>query len=228
MSAHITLSAQSRDLTSSKPNALRRSGRVPANIYGDVKETVIISLDAAEFFKLSRTIGESSLIQLSIEGEQKPRPVLLSEMQVNPLTGKSVHVSFRQVNLKEKVNAVVPIELVGEFGVNDALVVQVVNEVEVEALPTDLPESFIIDQSKLTEIGQSVSYKDLEFDRSKVTLMVGEEQLETPVVLVQEFKEYVEPEPEAAPVEGAEGAAAPTGEAAAEGAAAPEAAEKTE
>lgn len=227
MSAHITLSAQSRDLTSSKPNALRRSGRVPANIYGDVKETVVISVDAAEFFKLSRNVGESSLIQLTIDGEKKARPVLLSEVQVNPLTGSAVHVSFRQVNLREKVNAVVPIELVGEFGLKEALIVQVVNEVEVEALPTDLPESFVIDQSKLTEIGQSVLYKDLEFDKEKVTLMVSEEQLETPIVLVQEFKEQVEPEPEVAPVEGAEGAA-PAGDAAAEGAAAPEAAEKTE
>jgi large subunit ribosomal protein L25 len=86
--------------------------------------------------------------------------------------------------------------------------------VEVEALPQDLPEKFEIDATQLTEVGQMVSYKDLQFDRSKVTLMIDEEQMDEPVVMVQEVKEEVEPE-------------AAEGDAAAEGAAPAEAAAPT-
>jgi hypothetical protein len=86
------------------------------------------------------------------------------------------------------------------------VLVVVKDEIEVEALPADLPEKFEIDVSLLTEVGQMVTYADLKYDRSKVTLVLGEEGEEEPVVLVQEQREE-EPEEEPEVVEGEEGEA---------------------
>lgn len=220
MTDSTTFSAQKRDILGKKVAQLRREGSIPANIYGVGKDSVAITVSTKAFEKLYENVGETGLVYLQVEGTAKDVPVLVDEVQYHPVTGELTHASFKQVDLSEKITAEVPVETIGENNVPSAVVVVVKDVIEVEALPTDLPENFTIDISTLTEIGQSISYKDLSYDKSKVTLMVAEEELENPLVLLEEVKEEVEPEPVAEEA-AAEGAAGETP--AAEGEKAPEA-----
>lgn len=206
MAQKITFTAQPRVITGKKVSQLRRQGLVPANISGNVDQTIEVSVDAKKFENLYNQVGDTGLFYLTIEGEKKDRPVLVNEVQRHSVSDLALHVVFRQVNLSEKITAEVPVEVAGEFEVKGAILAMLHDVVEVEALPQDLPEKFEIDATQLTEVGQMVSYKDLQFDRSKVTLVIDEEQMEEPVVMVQEVKEEVEPEP-------AEGEATAEGEA---------------
>lgn len=174
-----------------KPNKLRNEGLLPANVYGG-KGSQAIEMPTKAFEKLYSEVGDTGVVSLVI-GEEK-RAVMIDEVQTNVLTGDLIHAVFREVSLKEKLTAEVPVEVVGEFKVPDGVLVTVLDQIQVEALPTDIPEKFEIDLEKLTEIGQTITYKDLEFDASKVSLVMGEEGEDTPVLIVQEQKEE-EPEP---------------------------------
>jgi large subunit ribosomal protein L25 len=205
MSQKITFETKPRTIIGKKVSQLRRQGLIPGNVSGDTKETLALVVDQAKFDRLYDQVGDTGLFYLKVEGEKSDRPVLVCEVQHDPITGISLHVVFRQVDLSEKITAEVPVEVIGEVEIKDAIVATLHNTIEVEALPQDLPEKFEIDVSSFTEIGQMVTYKDLQFDRSKVSLMVDEAQLDEPVVMIQEVKEEVEQEP--APVEGADGEA---------------------
>jgi large subunit ribosomal protein L25 len=179
-----------QDREQKKPKILRREGLIPANVYGEGKSKAV-QMGYQDFFKLYEDAGETSLIYLSIDGEKKKRPVLIEDVQVDPLSGKIIHVAFQQVSLKEKITAEIPVEIEGEFNVPGGVLVVVKDLVEVEALPTDLPENFVFSAEELTEIGQTIAYKDLEIDKEKVTLILGEEGEDEPLVIVQEQKEEV-------------------------------------
>jgi large subunit ribosomal protein L25 len=120
-----------------------------------------------------------------------------------------LHVDFHEVDLKQKTTATVPLKAVGESeAVKSGMVlVMMKNELEVEALPTDLPDVIEVDITGLTEVGMSILAKDLKFDRSKVTVELGDDEV---IATIQEpAKEEVV---EVAPVEGeaaAEGEAKP-------------------
>ncbi len=208
MSEKHVLAATVRTIDGKKVRSLRAMSLVPANITSG-SESVKVSVGAKEFIKLYAVVGDSSLFYIDLAGESSQRPVLVSEAQIHPVTSLPIHVVFRQVSLKEKVVASVPVVTVGELKLKNGVVVMAHSEVEVEALPLDLPEKFEVDLSKLTEIGQSVTFMDLEYDRSKVTLKVAEEQLNEPIVLIQEVKEE-KPEPVVESVV-AEGAASAEG-----------------
>lgn len=221
MAQKIKFQTQRRDLAGKKVGQLRRQGLIPGNINGDLEKTISVVVDQRKFEQLYEEVGDTGLFYVTVGEEKTERPVLITDVQLDPISATPLHVVFRQVDLTEKITAEVPVELIGEVEIKDAIVATLHDVVEVEALPQDLPEKFEIDISKFTQIGDMVAYKDLEFDRSKVSLTIDEEQLDEPVVMVQEVKEEVEPEPAAETVEGAEGAPA----SGAEGEAAPAEAE---
>jgi large subunit ribosomal protein L25 len=137
-----------------------------------------------------------------------------------------IHVDFLQVDLKEKVEAEVPVELTGESPAEKeaiGTVVQYLNEIKVEALPMDLPEKFIVDTSALSEVDQAILVKDLSVDRSKVDIKTEAEEIVVKVEPPQK-EEVVETPIVAVGAEGAvpaEGEATPEGQTPAEGAETP-------
>lgn len=171
-----------------KPKAIRRSGLIPANVYIPGKESIMLTLKAHDFAKLYDQVGESGLVYLEI-ADKKQLPVLVQEVQIDSLTGSITHVVFRNVSLKEKITAEVPIEFIGAFEVANAVLVTVRDYLPLEALPTEMPEHLTVDLGTLTEVGQSILIKDIQLPSSAVSMAVSEEDLETPVVLVQEQKE---------------------------------------
>jgi large subunit ribosomal protein L25 len=190
MSKHIA-TVVTRDLDK-KLSDIRKVS-VPGNIFQKNTDSTPVELSKKEFIRLYGEVGESGVAYLKLE--KKEIPVMIEEVQWHPVIDEPIHASFRAIDLTEKTEASIPVELVGEFDLPEAVLVTVRDEIEVEALPTDLPEKFEINVEQLTEIGQSVTLADLEYDREKVSLILGEEGEEAPVILVQEVEEEPE-EPE--------------------------------
>ena len=214
MAKKINIQVNKRTILGKKVKSLRLQGQIPAVVYGGEGQSQPLLINDKAFKSLFKQVGETGLFYLEVEGEEAPRPVLMGEVQKHPLTLEPTHISFKQVSLMEKISADVPVVLVGEFGLPDAVVVVARDEVEVEALPTDIPEKFEIDVSKFDKIGQSVTFEDLKYDRNLVTLKIDQEQLSEPVVLVQQVKEEVveevKPEVVEAEVEAGTGQEKPT------------------
>ncbi len=186
-----TFSTTPRDLRGKKIKKLRAEGVIPGNVYVAGGESMAIQFPKKDFNKLYDEVGDTGLVYLVIGDAKKSRPTLVDEVQIDPVSGEALHVSFKEVDLKEKIEAEVPVELMGEFDVKEAVMVQVRNSLVVEALPNDLPEKFEINIESLTEIGQSITLADLSFDKSKISLVEVEndEDWQKPVVLVQEQRQ---------------------------------------
>lgn len=207
------LKADLRKLFGRKSKRLRAEGLVPGNIFGKKIKSIAVQLDRVKLVTTMRAAGETGLIHLKVEGDAKTHPVLVAGYAKDPVTDQLMHVDFHEVDLTQKTKAAVPIKTTGKSPAVESgmVLVQLRNEIEVEAFPTDLPDSIEVDITGLTEVGMSILAKDLKIDRSKVTLEIGDDE---PVISIQEpAKEEVVAAP--AP---AEGEAAPAeGEKAAEG-----------
>lgn len=159
------LKATKRDLIGSKVKKIRREGFIPASIYGKGIDSLSISVNAVDFAKIYKQAGETSLIYIKVESENKERPTLIKSLDVNPIKNEVLNIDFHQVNLKEKVTAFVPVELIGESELihsGQAILSQNLNEIEVECLPTDIPEKFDVDTALLKEIGDSIKISDIK------------------------------------------------------------------
>jgi large subunit ribosomal protein L25 len=226
--AEIKLSAQKRTITGRKVKNLRQEGLVPANVFGKNTASVAITLKKDELTKVFGEAGETGIVKLAIADDKEERPTLIQNIQRDPLTGEPLHVDLRQIILTEKITAMIPVELTGEspaVAQKLGILIQTVNELEVEALPMDLPEHFVVDVSKLENVGDEVSVKDLAYDKSKVEILTEDEELALAKIEPLAEEEKVEV---VAPVEGEE--AAPTGgeKAPAEGGEAPAGGKKEE
>lgn len=199
----ISLKAQERKTFGRKVKNVRNEGMIPSNIFGKGVKSKAIKVDEKEFLKVFDEAGETSIVEVLFGKEN--RPCLIHGIQKDPVSEKVLHVDFHQVNLKEKVSADVPIEVVGEApAVKQGLgtLVTYIDEVEVEALPMDLPEKFEINVNGLKEVDDALHIKDLDYDKSKVELDADPEEIVVKIEALREEEE--EPEPEA-PAEGEEG-----------------------
>lgn len=189
---HVT----KREVTGRKVKQLRREGKVPANIFGAKVDSVAVTMDAADFAKLSKEVGESTVVDVLIEGESKARPVLLSGIQHHPVDGSVLHVDLKQVDLTVKVTAAVAVELTGEspaVAEKDGVVFAAATEVEVEALPNDLPDTLKLDISGLADIGDTLTAADLK-------LGANVELVSDPEMTLVSIQEQQQEEPETAEV----------------------------
>jgi large subunit ribosomal protein L25 len=175
--AEIKLKAQKREVTGRKVKKLRQEGLVPANVYGKNTHSAALTLKKDEFAKVFGQAGETSIVKLTVEGEKEERSILIQNVQLHPLTDEPLHVDLRQIILTEKITAMIPVELTGEapaVAQKLGILIQTVNELEVEALPMDLPEHFVVDVSNLANVDDEVTLKGLSFDRSKIKPSVEE------------------------------------------------------
>ena len=199
---------------------LRNSGKIPAIVYGHGLKTEHLEVAYPEFEKAFRKAGESTLINLNIAGE-KIRNVIIQDVQKHYLNGKYIHVDFYEVSMTEKMKARVPLEFIGVSKAvkeNGGVLIQVINELEVECLPADLPHSITVDISGLNDFNAAVHVRDLHIsakvqvhaDLNEVVVKVApprdvEAELATPVVEdISKVEGAAEIKPEAAAAEGAE------------------------
>lgn len=189
-----TLKAEVRKITGRKVKALRKEGILPANIYGKKIKSQSVQVNIAELQKIHKDVGETGLVEIEIGKEKKP--VLIHNIQKDPVTGLPIHADLLQVDLKEKVTANVHVELEGESPAEKqgiGTVVLYINEIEVKALPGDLPEKFFVDASSLSEVDQSVLIKDLPIDKEKVEIITSGETIVAKVEPPQKEEEIAPP-----------------------------------
>jgi large subunit ribosomal protein L25 len=183
------LQVSKRDVLGRKVKHLRRDGLTPAGIYGKGYESVSISINSRDLNKIFDEVGESGLVDLHLDGEKIP--VLFRNPQYHPVEGNLMHLDCYKVNLREKIVATVPVELIGEAPTVKAgnILVPVTSEIEVEALPADLPEKIEVDISGMETLEAMICASDLKLPE-KVELKTAGEQV---IVKVEEPKEEEEP-----------------------------------
>jgi large subunit ribosomal protein L25 len=211
----IPLKAQEREVLGKKVNKLRAEGLVPAHVFGNKVETEHVMVKVKDFMPVLNQAGETGLIDLRI-GEEKVRPVMIKGLQHDPRSGSLLHVDFYQVNLSQKVTVPVPIELVGEehelVHLGEAVILQNLNEVEVEALPTDLIEKIEVDITPLQAVGDAVTVEQLNVDRNLITILAEPEEVvvKMDTAITDEMRKLME-EQEQEALQAAEAAAAEEG-----------------
>jgi large subunit ribosomal protein L25 len=157
----LSINFEKRDKTQ-KLEALRQAGKLPAVFYGRKETSTPISVSAAEFLKLWKKAGESSVVELKGLGEDHES--LIKDVDVHPVTGAPRHADFYVVEKGKKLKLKVRIEFVGTAAaVKDlgGILVKVLHEVEIEALPKDLPRELKVDVSSLATLESVITAKDI-------------------------------------------------------------------
>ncbi len=158
----MELSVQKREIFGKSVKNLRARGLVPAELYGKGVENLHLAIPVKDFLKVLKQAGESTMISVVLGNEK--RPAMIYDVSTDPVTDEILNVDLYQVRLDEKIKIKVPLEFVGEsLAIKDkkGILVKAMQELEVEALPTNIPRSITVDLSKISDIGQSVYVKDL-------------------------------------------------------------------
>lgn len=174
------LEVQKRKIFGRKVKKLRAEGVLPANIYGAKIKSTAVQVDLKKFEEAYKQVGETGIVDLKVKGEKEPRLILIHNLQLDPVTDLPLHADFHQVKLKEKITVEIPIEMIGEAPAEKervGILVSLLDSLEVEALPTDLPEKFEVDVSKLEKIDDAIRVKDIKVDEKKIKILVSENEV---------------------------------------------------
>jgi large subunit ribosomal protein L25 len=171
----MELAVTSREKLGKGMRTLRKEGLVPAELYGHGSANVHLSVSLKEFNKVFKEAGTSTVVTLA-SGKIKT-PAIIHDIQHNFLTGEVDHVDFYQVRMDEAITAAVQLEFTGESKAakeQQAMVMKTMTELEVEALPGDMPHVLTVDLSLLDEIGKSVHVGDIAVPKGVKVLMDAE------------------------------------------------------
>jgi len=160
----VVLKAVKRDVVGKQVKAMRRAGQLPAVIYGRHLEPIAIVLDAHTAGLTLGKLTSSSLVTIDVDGTEYP--ALVREKQRNYIKGNLTHLDFLAVSPTEKIRASVRVEFTGVSGaVKDfnAVFVHGLEALEVECLPTDLPQRVTVDISGLKQVGDAIHVSDIVF-----------------------------------------------------------------
>ena len=195
----MELTVQKREILGKRIKSLRKSGFIPAELYGRGKENIHFSVLAKDFTNIFKKAGESTVLKLKIESDADKKEgeinALVQDIQRNPTTDEITHIDLYQVRMDEKITASVPLEFVGEAPAvkeKAGILNKSMREIEVESLPGDLPHSIKIDISVLSDIGASIRAKDLHIGKGVKIMVEPETVLAT---VVEQAKEEVEVKP---------------------------------
>ncbi len=190
----IIFEANRREVIGKGVKKLRRDGMLPAVVYGHNIDPISISLDYREASKTLDAISPSALVVVDIEGEK--HYTLVRDKQRNPVMRTIIHVDFQAVSLTETVRADVTVNLVGEAPAVETymgVLVPSLEQLSIECLPTNLPESIEVDISGLAEIGDNLLVGDISAPEGVEILNDPEDVV---VVVIAQAVEEVEEEEE--------------------------------
>lgn len=194
------LSAKSRKELGKQVGALRRAGFLPAVVYGEEIKSQPIAVSVRDFEKAYRGAGESTVIALALDGG-KSLNVMIHDVAYDPLSGKPIHADFYSVRMDKKIDARIPIVFAGESPAvknEGGILVKVLHEIEIRALPQDLPHEFVVELSRLSAIGDRVYARDVPFSPG-IEMRIDADEV---VALIEAPR--VEEAEVAAPIEAAE------------------------
>ncbi len=201
----VVIKAVRRNVTGKQVHALRRAGELPGVLYGHNVDSIAISMNARDASRVLARLTSSSLVSIDLDGKEYPS--LVRERQRNYVKGNVIHVDFQVVSLTEKIRAKVGIELGGVSpAVKDfnAVLVTTMNELEVEALPQDLPQRITVDISSLAKIGDGLHVRDIVLSDKVRVVGNPDEMVVLAAAAKEEVEEVVAPEAEVVAEEAAE------------------------
>jgi large subunit ribosomal protein L25 len=187
----ISLSAKVRKEVGRAIKKLRKKGIIPAVLYGPKLKNISLEVNLKEFDKVYKKAGESTLISLEIPEKKLESPVLIHDVQLDPITGLPLHVDFLQPSLKETITANVPLLFEGESKAVEDLegtLVKNISEIEVRALPQNLPHEIKVNIDSLETFEDEILIKDLNVPKEVEILKEPDEvvALVTPPEKVEE------------------------------------------
>lgn len=184
----IVLTANPRQVTGKQVNAMRRSGKIPAVLYGKhLDKPLNLQVDEKSLKTVVAKAGHNRLIKLTLD-TGAPRLVLTREVQRNPLSGRIVHVDFQEVSMTEKITTDVPLVLVGTSPAvtrGEGLLIHGIDTVEIRVLPADLLPQIEVEVSVLNNLNQGIYVKDLKVS-DKIEILTNGEEMIAKVVPVKE------------------------------------------
>ena len=189
----FVISAKKRDANLNL-DQLRKNGEIPAVFYGAGKKSTPISVSDIEFRKVWHKAGESTAVVVKTpEGNVD---ALIHEVQMDPIKDQPVHIDFLAIDMTKKIKVKVPLEF---SGVSNAVksgignLVKVLHEIEVEALPKDLPHSLLVDISKLATLADNITVSDIQIPAGVEAVTPATEIVASVVAQVEEKEEPVAP-----------------------------------
>ncbi|MCE9628894.1 MAG: 50S ribosomal protein L25 [Candidatus Vogelbacteria bacterium] len=190
----ITLKAESRTIFGKALKGPKEAGKLPVVIYGPKESPQNFFVETKEFKKVFRNAGESSVVTLDTpEGE---KDTLIKDVAMHPVSGEPVHVDFYVIEKGKKVEVAVPLVFVGESpavkNLNGTLV-KVIHELEIEAMPKDLPHEIEVDISSLVDFDSRILVKDLKIPQGVEVMVDGEETVALAGEAGEEVLETAEP-----------------------------------
>ena len=175
---------------------IRNNGMIPAVVYGAQVENTLVSVLSTDFTKILKIAGETSTIVLDIAGATEKEKsvkvnVLIHEVQVDPIKGYPIHVDFLAIDMNKPVEVTIPLEFIGlAKAEKDGLgtLVKVLHEIDIEALPKDLPHNIVVDVTGIATLEDQIHVSDIKLPKGVTLITDGDEV----VALVAAAKEEVE------------------------------------
>ncbi|MDO8493272.1 MAG: 50S ribosomal protein L25 [bacterium] len=183
------LKAQKRDIFGKKLHKQREAGLLPIVVYGAGEKATSLFVDAKEFIKVWKHAGESSIV--SLQTPEGKKDVLIQEVSLHVVTDKPLHADFYLVKADQLIKVSIPVKFEGvapAVKTFAGVLVKVMHEIEVEALPGNLPHEFVVDVSKIVNLEDQITIKDLKVGAG-VTIMADADDV---IALVSVAKDEVE------------------------------------
>lgn len=189
----ITLNATKREETGKAARSLREDGKMPAIVYGPDHAAESITVSTADFAKILRDEGESTVVEVT--GLGTSFQALIKDIDRDPVTNDPRHADLYAIKKGAKVTVAVPLSFIGESAAEKAgaSIVKVMHELEIESDPASLPHEIEVDITVLENIGDQIHVKDVKLPKGVTTEVDGDE----PVVLAQEVQQEAEETTEA-------------------------------
>lgn len=179
--------ARKRTLTGKKVKRLRTEGFIPAVVYSKAssnkeKDVLPIEINLKEFLSVYKVCGTSSIVGIKLEDSKSTIKTLVTAIQKEPISLDVLHVSFFEVDLAEKVTRMVPIELINEdkcepVNSGEGILITILDEIEIECLPTDIPSAFTVDVSVLKAVDDVLTIAEgIKYDSSKIEIKTDKEE----------------------------------------------------
>lgn len=188
--AEVKMAAELRsEIGKNRSRQLRKNGFIPGIVYGRGMETQAVKVRESEFRKVLRRYGSSSLIDLGVDG--KVLPVIIKEIQEHPIKNQYLHVDFQKLRMDETVKLTIPIAIVGRENVEkgDIILVQQIDEVNIECLPANIPQSVEADVSNI-DLNTPLLIEDLDIAKDEnITIL---DDVKDPIAVLTEVAEEVE------------------------------------
>ena len=182
----ISFEVQPRTDFGKKLRKYQHHGIAAGNIFGPNFTSKAITIQLKDFYAVYKQVHETGVVYLQLDGEEIP--ALIRHIQLHPVDRHVQHIDFRKIDLKQKIETEVPVEIVGEseaVTVHSGVLLKQTDHLIVEALPQNIPQTIDVDITVLKEVGSDIKVKDLPVSPD----YVFKEDPERVIISVTEHKE---------------------------------------